>query len=113
MNKKDFIHKITSRKFIVTIITAAAGLITLFCGHESEVNTIAGALMTIIPAIVYCIMEGTVDAAHVREIGDAAKDAAKELGKDDVANLIEDATDVAEDVVDIVNPEKDNKKDKE
>jgi len=96
MNKQDLIRKLTSRKFIISAISALAGIVTIIFGHGQEVNVIAGALMTIVPALVYCIMEGKIDAASVKAIGEAASDAAEQLGADKAADYIDTITDVAE-----------------
>ena len=80
--KKSILEKLTSRKFIVTAITAIAGIITLIIGENEMVQIVAGALMTIVPTIVYCIMEGTIDAKSVKTITDATADAAEKLGAD-------------------------------
>lgn len=88
--KPNIIKKITSRKFIIAVITSIVGVITLFVGDNEVVNVIAGAAMTIIPTIVYCIVEGVIDAKSVQTITDATVDAAEKLGADDsVVDLIE------------------------
>ena len=81
--KEKLIKKLTSRKFIVTIITAITGIITLFIGENEVVQTIAGAAMTIVPTVVYCLMEGTIDAKSLQAITDATADAAEKLGASD------------------------------
>ena len=101
--KIDWKKKLTSRKFIIAVITAIAGIVTLIFGHGEEVNTIAGALMTIIPTLVYCIVEGTVDAASVKKIGDAVSDAAEKLGADELAEQVDNVTDMAESLIDDEN----------
>lgn len=88
--KKGLIKKLTSRKFIVTAITAIAGIITMLAGENAAVQTIAGAAMTILPTVVYCVMEGVIDAKSVKTITEAAADAAEKLGADDATvNVIE------------------------
>ena len=77
--KRNVLEKLTSRKFIVTVITAITGIITLFIGENETVQVIAGALMTIIPTVVYCLMEGKIDANSVKTIADATSDAADKL----------------------------------
>lgn len=79
----NLIKKFTSRKFIVTVITAITGIITMCIGENEVVNIIAGAAMTVVPTIVYCLMEGAIDAKSVKEITDATADAAEKLGADD------------------------------
>ncbi len=88
--KNNIIKKLTSRKFIVTVITAITGIITLFVGENAIVQVVSGAAMTIIPTVVYCIMEGTIDAKSVETIKDATVDAAEKLGADEnTVNTIE------------------------
>ena len=95
--KKSVLEKLTSRKFIVTAITAIAGIITLIIGENEVVQIVAGALMTVIPTIVYCIMEGTIDAKSIKTITDATVDAAEKLGADDkVVDAIEKVGEVGE-----------------
>lgn len=81
----NFVRKITSRKFIVTAIAAIAGVVTLFVGENEIVDTIAGMAMTVIPTIVYCAMEGYVDAQSVKTVTKATADAAEKLGADKIA----------------------------
>ena len=77
--KNNLIKKLTSRKFIVTAITAIAGIVTMIIGNNAAVQTIAGAAMTIIPTVVYCLMEGVIDAKSVQTITKTTADAAEKL----------------------------------
>ena len=95
--KKNIIEKLTSRKFIVTVITAIAGIITLVIGESEVVQTIAGAAMTIVPTIIYCIMEGVIDANSVKTITSATADAVEKLGADEkLVDTIEQVGEVVE-----------------
>ena len=95
--KKNILAKLTSRKFIVTAITAIAGIVTLIIGENEAVQIIAGAAMTIVPTIVYCIMEGAIDARSVKTITDATADAAEKLGANEkVIDTIEQVGEVGE-----------------
>lgn len=76
----NIVKKLTSRKFITTVITAITGIITLFIGENEVVNIIAGAMMTIVPTVVYCLVEGVIDSKNVAIITDAVEDAAEQLG---------------------------------
>ena len=88
--KNDFWKKLTSRKFIVTAISAIAGIVTLFIGENEIVQIVASALMIVVPTIVYCIMEGVIDSKSVETITDVAIDTAGKLGvSDDKLNVIE------------------------
>lgn len=93
----NIIKKLTSRKFIIAAITAIAGIITLFVGDNEVVQVIAGAAMTIIPTVVYCLMEGIVDAKSFKVITEATADAAEKLGADEkTVNMIEQVGAVGE-----------------
>lgn len=97
MTKTNLIRKLTSRKFIIAVITSIVGIITVFIGDNEVVNVIAGAAMTIIPTIVYCIVEGVVDAKSIETITNATADAAEKLGADEtVVNTIEQVGNMGE-----------------
>ncbi len=80
---KNIIKKLTSRKFIIALITAIAGIVTICVGDNEVVQVVAGAAMTIIPTVIYCLMEGIVDAKSIKTITEATADAAEKLGADD------------------------------
>lgn len=99
--KEKLIKKLTSRKFIVTVITAITGIITMIVGENEVVQIISGAAMTIVPTIVYCITEGVIDARSIKTITDATTDAAEKLGAtDEVVNTIEQIGEAGEILVD-------------
>lgn len=101
--KKSILEKLTSRKFIVTAITAIAGVITMIIGENEIVQIISGAAMTIIPTIVYCIMEGVIDAKSVQTIADATVEAAEKLGADkNVIDAIDKVGDMGEALVETI-----------
>lgn len=102
---KNFITKITSRKFIVTAISNIAGIITLIIGENAIVDIIASALMIVIPTIVYCITEGVLDAKSIKTITETVADTAEKLGVDeDVVDTIEKVGEIGEILVDNINP---------
>lgn len=104
--KKSILEKLTSRKFITTVITAIAGIVTMIIGDNEVVQIIAGALMTIIPTIVYCITEGVVDAKSVKTITEATVDVAEKLGANEkVVEAIEQVGEVGELLTDTENSE--------
>lgn len=87
---KNFLKKLTSRKFIVTAITSITGIITLIVGENEVVQIIASALMTVIPTVVYCVTEGIIDAKSVKTITEVAVDTAEKLGaSEDKVEIIE------------------------
>lgn len=104
--KKSILEKLTSRKFIVTVITAVTGVITMIIGENEVVQVISGAAMAIIPTVVYCLMEGLIDAKSVETITKATADAAEKLGADEkVVDIIEQVGEVGEILAGSDNPE--------
>lgn len=97
----NIIKKITSRKFIVTVITAITGIITLCVGDNEVVKVISGAAMTIVPTVVYCLIEGMIDAKSIKTITEVAADTAEKLGADNATvDVIEQVGAVGEVLVD-------------
>ena len=78
-----------SEKFAKAI--AAAGIAALCGANETVVAIVAGAAMTVLPALVYCITEGRIDAASVLAAKQAVGDAADALGASDATQSIIDA----------------------
>lgn len=104
--KENLIKKLTSRKFIVTIITAITGIITMIIGDNELVQIISGAAMTIVPTIVYCVTEGVIDAKSVKAITEATADAAEKLGaKEEVVDTLEQIGKMGEILIETENPE--------
>lgn len=68
---KNFIKKLTSRKFLMALASAVVGIVTVFAGESDTLTTVVGAAVTVISTVGYCITEGMVDAKSVREISDA------------------------------------------
>lgn len=102
--KKSIFEKLTSRKFIVTAITAIAGIITMIIGENEVVQIITSALMVVVPTVVYCITEGVIDSKSVKTITDATKDAAEKLGADEkVIDTIEKVGEIGEVLTDTEN----------
>ncbi len=71
-----FLKKITSRKFIVTLVIIASGLGAAFKASGNEKIQIAGYAIAGIAAIAYTVIEGTVDKASVQL---SASEAVKEI----------------------------------
>lgn len=59
-----FLQKLTSRKFILALSVAVAGIASCF-GGEELVSQIAGSLTAFGSAVVYIISEGMIDCASI------------------------------------------------
>ena len=71
--------KFTSRKFLLALLGDVMGIVTMFVGKNTA-TTIAGAAAVILVNVVYCIVEGCIDAKSIGQITDAVEDIAEELG---------------------------------
>ena len=67
--------KLTSRKFWVTLIGVACGIACLFGADSRSVELISGALLTLVPTVVYIITEGKIDAQSAKKIASSVSDA--------------------------------------
>ncbi len=92
--------KFLSRKFIFTAIADLTGLLTMLIGNNT-ITTIIGAALMLIATVVFCIVEGAIDAASVGQISDAVEDIAESLGADEkIVEAIDKVGDIAADLVD-------------
>ncbi len=89
---KPTLQKLTSRKFLLSVVSMLAGIAALCGADKTVVAIVAGAAMTVLPALVYCITEGRIDATSVLAAKQAVADAAKSLGADDTTQSLIDAT---------------------
>lgn len=87
----SFWKKLTSRKFLLSCVSMAAG-IALLCGADATtVSVIAGAAMTVLPSLVYCLIEGRIDSTAVTASKEAILGAADDLGVDKPLKSVIDA----------------------
>ena len=59
--KIDWLRKLTSRKFWVTVAGFVSGLIIAFTGDETTATTVSGCVMSAASVIGYMIGEGLAD----------------------------------------------------
>ena len=81
MNKETLIKKLTSRKFIVSVISLASGIALLFGADGDTVDTLSAAAMILLPTLIYCITEGKIDASAIKSLNDALSGIEKALEK--------------------------------
>lgn len=91
--------KFLSRKFLLTLIGDILGILTMIIG-QTTVTTLVGAVAVIAVNVVYCIVEGMIDAKSVGQIADAAEDIAESLGASSTTvEMIDRVGDVVEEVI--------------
>ena len=81
MNKETLIKKLTSRKFIVSVISLVSGIALLFGADTDTVDTLSAAAMILLPTLIYCITEGKIDASAIKSLNDALSGIEKALEK--------------------------------
>ena len=69
MKKVDWIKKLTSRKFWVTV----AGIIIAFKGSSEIAESVSGCIMAGASVIAYIFGEGLADASNTSEIEEKTK----------------------------------------
>lgn len=75
MTRKDIIRKLTSRKLWLAVAGVATGIAMVLGADASEIQTMAGAVTSLVSAVIYIIVEGRVDAANVQNAVLAIEDA--------------------------------------
>lgn len=83
---KNFIKKLTSRKFLTCMAGFIFGVCLAFGLNEGTINIIAGAIASVSSAVVYIYTEGKLDAEAMKKV----KDAVEQTG--DAIDAIKDIT---------------------
>ena len=65
---KDFLGKLTSRKFLTCVAGVVMGICMVFGLDEGTVNTVAGAVVAVSSVVTYIYTEGKIDAEAVNKI---------------------------------------------
>lgn len=76
-------QKLMSRKFLIAAVTVIAGIAGMCGADDSIVETISGALMALVPCIIYIATEGKIDAAAIGQIAGAVEDIAESIDNKD------------------------------
>lgn len=71
----EILRKLTSRKLWLAIAGVATGIAVALGADSSEITTVAGALTSLISAVVYIVIEGKVDAESVKNVVTSTQDA--------------------------------------
>lgn len=78
---QTFIKKITSRKFLTCVAGVVLGICMIFGLDEGSINTIAGAVTSVVSLVIYIYTEGKIDAAAVKEAADKVSNTADMIEK--------------------------------
>ena len=67
---KELFNKFKSRKFLTCVAGVVMGLCMVFGLDEGTVNTIAGAVVSVVSIATYIYTEGKIDAEAVKDAVD-------------------------------------------
>lgn len=82
MTKKDFIRKITSRKFASALLAFITAVLVAFHMPENQIAQIVAIIGSFLTLISYILAEGQIDAAAIsqaKEEPDSQKEEEEEL----------------------------------
>ena len=80
---KELLKKLKSRKLWLAIAGVATGIAVAFGADAGEISTVAGAVLSVVSAIVYIVIEGKIDAEGVKNAIVAVENAAELFGEAD------------------------------
>lgn len=63
---KAFLKKLTSRKLWLAIAGVATGVAMVLGADATEIQTVAGAITSLVSVIAYIVTEGKIDAESVK-----------------------------------------------
>lgn len=67
---KNFLSKLKSRKFLTCIAGVVMGLCMVFGLDDGTINTIAGAVVSVVSIVTYIYTEGKIDAEAIKDMAD-------------------------------------------
>lgn len=67
---KNFLSKLKSRKFLTCIAGVIMGLCMVFGLDDGTINTIAGAVVSVVSIVTYIYTEGKIDAEAIKDMAD-------------------------------------------
>lgn len=77
----EILYKLKSRKLWLAIAGVATGIALALGVDASDIQTVAGAVTTVISVVAYIVVEGRVDAEAVKQAI---------IGIEDVVEIVED-----------------------
>ena len=72
---KEILRKLSSRKLWMAIAGVVTGIAVVLGVDASELEVIVGAVVSVVSAVAYIVVEGKVDAERVKDAIEATQDA--------------------------------------
>lgn len=82
----ELLRKLSSRKLWLAIAGVATGIAMVLGVDASEIETVAGAVVSIISVVTYIAVEGKVDAESVKNAIESTQDALEVITKEGEKN---------------------------
>jgi len=72
---KEFLKKLTSRKFLAALVGVVAGLAIVFGIDEGAITAVCGAVMSAASLVAYIAAEGKIDATRAAQTAESVQTA--------------------------------------
>lgn len=72
---KEILRKLSSRKLWMAVAGVITGIAVVLGVDSSELEVIVGAVVSVISAVAYIVVEGKVDAERVKDAIEATQEA--------------------------------------
>ena len=72
---KEILRKLSSRKLWMAVAGVVTGIAVVLGVDSSELEVIVGAVVSVISAVAYIVVEGKVDAERVKDAIEATQEA--------------------------------------
>ena len=79
---KDFLKKLTSRKFLAALSGIVLGIAIIFGVDGDTITTVAGAVTSLASTISYILVEGKIDANKVKNTIQEVQEAVETIEKE-------------------------------
>lgn len=82
ISAKNILRKLLSRKFLTAAAGILMGIVIVFGGDSETVETVAGAVVSLVSTVAYIAVEGRVDALQAANCALRLQQAADIIGEE-------------------------------
>lgn len=80
---KEILRKLSSRKLWLAIAGVATGIAMVLGADATEIQTVAGAVTSVVSVVAYIVTEGRIDAESVKNAVEATQGALKTIEQEE------------------------------
>jgi len=81
------LEKLKSRKFLMALVSVIVGILSLYGVSDNTIAIVPSISLILVPAVVYIITEGKIDAASVAKLIETATEVMDVLDGDEVKKV--------------------------